>query len=153
GLVLSCSVPEAFGSTGLAFAGAYVAIQLGRSLFTMASLKDASPANYRNFQRITIWLSVSAVFWIAGGLAEGNLRFGLWIIALAMEYAGPALGFHVFGLGRSQTTDWNVEGGHLAERCALFIIIALGESILITGATAAKLPLTAVNIAAFLNSF
>ena len=153
GLILSCSVPEAFGSTGLAFAGAYVAIQLGRSLFTMASLRDASPANYRNFQRITVWLAISAVFWIAGGLSEGNLRFGLWIVALGIEYAGPALGFRVIGLGRSVTTDWNVEGGHLAERCALFIIIALGESILITGATAAKLPVTAVNLAAFLNSF
>jgi len=153
GLVMSCSVPEAFGSGGLAFAGAYVAIQLGRSLFTMASLKDASPANYRNFQRITIWLAVSALFWIAGGLSEGDLRFGLWIVALGIEYAGPALGFHVIGLGRSQTTDWNVEGGHLAERCALFIIIALGESILITGATAAKLPVTGVNLTAFLNSF
>lgn len=153
GLVLSCSVPEAFGSNGLAFAGAYVAIQLGRSLFTMASLRAASPANYRNFQRITIWLAVSAVFWIAGGLSEGNLRFGLWIVALGIEYAGPALGFRVVGLGRSQTTDWNVEGGHLAERCALFIIIALGESILITGATAAKLPVTGVNLTAFLNSF
>lgn len=146
-------MPEAFGSNGLAFAGAYVAIQLGRSLFTMASLRAASPANYRNFQRITIWLAVSAVFWIAGGLSEGNLRFGLWIVALGIEYAGPALGFRVVGLGRSQTTDWNVEGGHLAERCALFIIIALGESILITGATAAKLPVTGINLTAFLNSF
>lgn len=153
GLVLSCSVPEAFGSNGLAFAGAYVAIQLGRSLFAMASLRAASPANYRNFQRITIWLAVSAVFWIAGGLSEGNLRFGLWIVALGIEYAGPALGFSVVGHGRSQTTDWNVEGGHLAERCALFIIIALGESILITGATAAKLPVTGINLTAFLNSF
>ncbi|CAH1664029.1 Membrane protein [Hyphomicrobiales bacterium] len=153
GLVMSCALPEAFGANGLAFAGAYVAAQLIRSLFMVASLKDASPANHRNFQRITVWLSISALFWIAGGLSEGNLRFGLWLVALGIEYAGPALGFRVIGLGRSETTDWNVEGGHLAERCALFIIIALGESILITGATAAKLPVTAVNLTAFLNSF
>jgi low temperature requirement protein LtrA len=153
GLAMSCSLPDAFGAGGLLFAGAYVAAQLTRSLFTMASLKDASPANYRNFQRITIWLSISALFWIAGGLSQGNLRFGLWIIALGIEYAGPALGFHVIGLGRSETTDWNVEGGHLSERCALFIIIALGESILVTGATAAKLPVSALNLTAFLNSF
>lgn len=153
GLVMSTSLPDAFGAGGLVFAGAYVAAQLIRSLFTMVSLKDASPANYRNFQRITIWLSISALFWIAGGLSEGNLRFGLWVIALGIEYAGPALGFHVIGLGRSATTDWNVEGGHLSERCALFIIIALGESILVTGATAAKLPVSALNLTAFLNSF
>ena len=153
GLVMSCALPEAFGANGLAFAGAYVTAQLVRSIFTMVSLKDASPANYRNFQRITIWLACSGAFWIAGGLSEGPVRFTLWLIALGIEYVGPAVGFRVMGLGRSLTGDWNVEGGHLAERCALFIIIALGESVIMTGATAAKLPPTAVNLSAFLNSF
>jgi len=153
GLVMSCTLPEAFGASGLAFAAVYVATQVSRSLFAMASLKDASPANYRNFQRITIWLCCSGVFWIAGGLSEGPLRFGLWLVALGIEYVGPAVGFRVLGLGRSLTSDWNVEGGHLAERCALFIIIALGESVLMTGATAAKLPTTAVNLTAFANAF
>ncbi len=153
GLVLSGSLPEAFGERGLAFAAAYAAMQLIRSLFTMLSFKDASRTNYRNFQRITIWLGISGLFWIAGGLSAGPLRFGLWLIALAIEFAGPAAGFHVPGLGRSRTSDWDVEGGHLAERCALFIIIALGESILMTGATAAKLPVDAVNLTAFLNAF
>ncbi len=153
GLVMSCALPEAFGATGLAFAGAYVTAQLVRSVFTMVSLRDASPANYRNFQRITIWLVCSGIFWIAGGLSEGPLRFGLWLIALGIEYIGPAAGFRVIGLGRSLTSDWNVEGGHLAERCALFIIIALGESVIMTGATAAKLPPTTVNLTAFLNAF
>ena len=153
GLVMSCALPEAFGANGLIFVGAYVTAQLVRSLFTMVSLKDASPANHRNFQRITIWLCCSGVFWIAGGLNEGPMRFGLWLIALGIEYVGPTVGFRVPRLGRSLTSDWSVEGGHLSERCALFIIIALGESILITGATAAKLPVTAANLTAFLNSF
>ncbi|RYE34098.1 MAG: hypothetical protein EOP23_06035 [Hyphomicrobiales bacterium] len=153
GLVMSCALPEAFGSAGLGFAGAYVAAQLVRSIFTMVSLKGASPANHRNFQRITIWLACSGVFWIAGGLCEGALRFGLWLIALGIEYVGPAVGFRVLRLGHSLTSDWNVEGAHLAERCALFVIIALGESVLMTGATAAKLPVTAANLAAFLNAF
>ncbi|MCO5090169.1 low temperature requirement protein A [Bosea sp. (in: a-proteobacteria)] len=153
GLTMSSSLPDAFGDRGLVFAGAYVAMHLIRSLFTMASLKGASPANYRNFQRITIWLCISGLFWIAGGLSEGPLRFGLWLTALGIEYAGPALGFRVAGLGRSTTNDWDVEGGHFAERCALFIIIALGESVIMTGATAAKLPVTAVNLTAFVNAF
>ena len=33
------------------------------------------------------------------------------------------MGFYTPGLGRSTTNDWNVEGGHMAERCSLFIII------------------------------
>lgn len=153
GLVMSASLPQAFGSGGLVFACAYVAIQLGRSLFALASLKPHSPANYRNFQRITLWLALSGLFWIAGGLSEGAPRFALWTVALGLELVSPALGFYVPGLGRSTTQDWDVEGGHLAERCALFVIIALGESILVTGATAAKLPVTGANLAAFGNAF
>ena len=63
----------------------------------------------------------------------------LWLVALAIEYVGPSAGFCVPGLGRSATTDWDVAGAHMAERCGLFIIIALGESILVTGATFAEL--------------
>ncbi len=43
------------------------------------------------------------------------------------------------GFGRSSTTDWAIEGAHLAERCGLFVIIALGESILATGGTFSEL--------------
>lgn len=42
------------------------------------------------------------------------------------------------GLGRSATDDWDIEGGHFAERFQAFIIIALGESIVVTGATASQ---------------
>jgi low temperature requirement protein LtrA len=49
--------------------------------------------------------------------------------------------------------DWYVEGGHLAERCAGFIIIALGESIVVTGATFADLRWTSEVVAAFLSAF
>jgi low temperature requirement protein LtrA len=48
--------------------------------------------------------------------------------------------------------DWNIEGGHLAERCGLFIIIALGESVLIIGATYAGLPRTSATTTALLVS-
>jgi low temperature requirement protein LtrA len=57
------------------------------------------------------------------------------------------------GLGRSSTTDWSIEGSHMAERCALFVIIALGESILVTGATFAGLAWTAEHTGAFLVAF
>jgi low temperature requirement protein LtrA len=39
-------------------------------------------------------------------------------------------------VGRSSTEDWDVEGGHFADRFQAFIIIALGEAIVLTGATA-----------------
>jgi low temperature requirement protein LtrA len=152
GLLLSASMPRAFESRGLAFAGAYVAMQVGRTAFTVWALQ-AHPNMKRNFQRILAWLVFGAVFWIAGGLSDGTTRLALWSLALAIEYVSPSLYFHVPGLGRSTFADWKVEGGHMAERCALFMIIALGESILVTGATFAGLDWSAATIAAFVVSF
>jgi low temperature requirement protein LtrA len=149
GLALSTSIPKAFENRGLAFAVAYSAMQVGRTLFFLWSVPTSAVGQRNNFIRILIWLGISAVFWIAGGLSEGNLRIGLWLVALAIEYCGPAMRFRSPGLGASTTQDWEVEGGHMAERCALFIIIALGESIVVTGATFAEAAWTAPVICAF----
>ena len=80
-----------------------------------------------NAIRITAWLSLSAIFWIAGGLAEGRARLVLWAIALVIEYISPAVRFWIPRYGASSVADWVIEGGHMAERCAVFIIIALGR--------------------------
>jgi low temperature requirement protein LtrA len=153
GLLMSTSLPQAFDSRGLVFAAAYVAAQVGRSVFTLWCLRAHSSGNYLNFLRITAWLVLSAAFWIAGALAQHEMRFALWAIAIAIEYISPAVGFWTPRLGRSATTDWDVEGDHMAERCGLFVIIALGESVLITGATFAKLTWTAPVIGAFIVAF
>jgi low temperature requirement protein LtrA len=153
GLILSTSIPQAFEAKGLAFAGAYVFMQVGRSLFMLWALKRRSPANYRNFQRITAWLALSGVFWLTGAWAEGGWRLGLWVTALAIEYLGPSARFWTPTLGASTTSDWDVEGAHLAERCGLFMIIALGESILVTGSKFASLPWSPTAVAAFLVAF
>jgi low temperature requirement protein LtrA len=153
GLILSMSIPESFESRGFAFAAAYVFMQVGRSLFTLWAFRRHSAVNFRNFQRITAWLALAGLFWIAGGLATDDLRLGLWAVALILEYLSPSLGFWVPGLGRSTTADWDVEGGHMAERCGLFIIIALGESILVTGATFGRLQWSLATTAAFAIAF
>lgn len=150
GLLLSTSIPKAFDTRGLAFALAFVGMQVGRSVFSALSIPVSEPALRMNLWRIAAWLTCSGVFWIAGGLSEGNARPALWIVALLIEYAGPAMGFRVPGLGASSTRDWDVEGGHMAERCALFIIIVLGESIVVTGATFAETQWSATTIAAFI---
>ena len=149
GLVLSSSIPEAFGEKGLAFAAAYVAMQLVRTTFLTLALRKHSPANYRNFQRILIWLGTSGAFWIAGGFLEHEQRWIAWGIALSLEAISPALLFWVPGMGQSQTTDWNVSAEHFAERCALFVIIALGESLLVTGGVFAGQVWTPMSMAAF----
>jgi low temperature requirement protein LtrA len=153
GLVLSAAIPEAFGEKAIFFAGAYVFMQVGRSLFTVYALKNARAANHRNFLRITSWLVLSGIFWISGALMEGEARIVLWLIALVIEYSAPALGFRVPGLGKSTTADWNVSGAHLAERCALFIIICLGEAVLQAGKTFAEQPVTPLIVMVFITAF
>lgn len=133
-LLVSAAIPDAFGAQGLLFACSYAAIQVGRTLFVLWSLGRGHVLR-PNFLRMLCWLLLSAALWIAGGLQEGGWRLGLWIAAVACEYFSPMAGFPVPGLGRSRTSDWTIDGGHLAERCQLFVIIALGESVLATGAS------------------
>ena len=153
GLVLSTSIPKAFESRGLWFALAYAAMQVGRSIFLLASIPPTQPSTRMNAVRILVWLSASAVFWILGGFAEGPWRLSLWVVALGIEYLSPAARFWIPKYGPSSIDDWTVEGGHMAERCAGFIIIALGESIVVTGATFADLAWTSETVAAFVSAF
>lgn len=136
-LVMAAAIPDAFGKRGLIFAGCYAAMQVGRTAFIVLQLGRDHPlaANYR---RMLGWLVISAGFWISGGLAEHHARLVLWAIAVLCEYVSPMIGFALPGLGRSRTSDWTIEGGHIAERCQLFVIVALGETLLATGAQLAE---------------
>src|SRR5258708_4671740 len=153
GLVLSPSIPTAFEGRGLWFAIAYAAMQVGRTLFWLLSTPPQRTLVRHNAIRILVWLSASAIFWVLGGFAEGQSRLWLWGVALTIEYISPAARFWTPGLGFSSVEAWAVEGGHMAERCAGFIIIALGEAVVVNGATFAELTWTAENVAAFLSAF
>ncbi|WP_024512856.1 low temperature requirement protein A [Bradyrhizobium sp. ARR65] len=153
GLVLSTSIPHAFETRGLWFAVAYAAMQVGRAAFFVAVAPPSNVGVHRNGIRILSWLSAAGVFWILGGLADGERRLALWMLALAIEYVSPVVRFWVPVYGASSIQDWYVEGGHMAERCAGFIIIALGESIVVTGATFAELNWTTTTVLAFVSAF
>jgi low temperature requirement protein LtrA len=152
GLVLSITIPKAFEERGLWFAGAYAAMQVGRTSFWLLATPSHRTLEHHNAIRILAWLCLSAVFWILGGLAEGEMRLYLWIVALGIEYIAPAVRFWTPGLRLSSVEAWSVEGAHMAERCAGFIIIALGEAIVVQGATFAELTWTRENVAAFLSA-
>ena len=153
GLVLSSAVPEAFGKTALMFALAYVVMQLYRTLYMVWASHGVNSARQRNFSRIAFWFLLSLPLWIAGALVEPDTQLLFWAAALAVEYAGPFLFFRSPWLGASTPSDWDISGAHMAERCALFIIIALGEAVLVTGATFAKLDHDSYTWAAFITSF
>ncbi|MGF7134239.1 low temperature requirement protein LtrA [Paraburkholderia sp. EB58] len=154
GMVMAASLPLAYGERGLVFAISYVAIQVGRSLVVLAFL-GRHHALTANFRRICGWLVISGIAWIAGGLLDGLPRFACWSAAVLCEYISPMFGFPLPLFGRSSAADWRTtEGGHIAERCQAFVILALGESVLVTGGTLSDLSAwTAPSIIAFLVCF
>ncbi len=136
-LVMSAGLPEGFGRGGVAVGGAYAAMQIGRTLFAVVAFRGE--ALERNFQRLLIWTIVSGALAIVGGLQQGHLRELLWVLAIGIDLFAAAVGFYVPGLGRTATREWTVDGGHVAERTQAFVMIALGESIVIIGASLASL--------------
>ena len=151
-LAMSASLPRAFEDLGLWVGGAYAIQQIGRSLFMVIALRG-HPLE-ANFQRILAWCVASSALAVAGGLAHGNARALLWLGAVGIDLLGGVVGFYTPGLGRSRTSDWTIEGGHFAERCQAFILIALGESIVIIGATLTEVKeITASSVAAFVVAF
>jgi low temperature requirement protein LtrA len=151
-LAMSAALPRAFADWGIWVGGAYALMQIGRTIFMVVAL-PAGPLR-DNFQRILVWCAASGSLAVAGGLVGGHARELLWLLAVLVDVLGGIVGFATPGLGRSRTADWTIEGSHIAERCQAFILIALGESIVIIGATlTGEHHATPTSIAAFVVAF
>lgn len=153
GMGLAIAIPHAFDQHGLLFVSAYVAMQLGRTLFMVWHSNKHDPALYNDFVRMSLWFLLAAGFWFSGALQDGLNRTLLWALALTVEYLSASLSFRVPGLGRSDSRNWQISGAHMAERCGLLIIIALGESLLVTGNTFAELTWNFTTVLAFISAF
>ena len=152
-LLMAIAIPQAFGDRALLFAGSYVAIQVGRHLFLTFIAADRGTIERLRAARILTWFVAAGVLWIAGAIAE-DVRTALWLAALAIDYGGPLVTFWVPVRGpMASHTWWEVGSEHFAERFQLFIIIALGESIVVTGATTSELDLTLARVSAFALAF
>jgi low temperature requirement protein LtrA len=151
-LVLSAALPEAFGSRGLIVAGAYVLMQVGRSAFV--AIAGRGQRVERIFVRVTLWSVASGCVWIAGAFVGGRARELVWLAALGVDLLADRVGFYIPGMGRTTSQEWTIAGGHFAERCQAFIIIALGESIVVIGqALSVRAHVNAAAVAAFVTAF
>ena len=151
-LLMAAALPEAFGERGLLFAASYVALQVGRNAAAAWLLRHRHRLSHI-FERLIVWSAASGVLWVAGATLDSDHRLLLWIPALALEFAAPAAGYWLPRRGRASTTEYDIEGAHFAERCQLFIIIALGESIVVTGATASEAGLTSTVVLCLVVAF
>jgi low temperature requirement protein LtrA len=152
-MLMAIAIPQAFGDRAMLFAASYVAIQVGRHTFlTFVAAPPGSHERHRA-EPILIWFCASGVLWIAGAIATGPARTALWLAALVLDYGAPLVVYWVPGSHRVSAADWQVSTAHFTERFGLFVIIALGESIVVTGATTSELNLNFATLAAFAIAF
>jgi low temperature requirement protein LtrA len=137
-LVVSLAAPGAFGEDGVLFGVAYFAVRaLHLVLYAFAGRGD-----HDLLEAVARFASTSVAgpaLLVVAGFLDGSQQVGLWVVALALDFVGGLL-----GRGRG----WRVSPAHFAERHALIVIIAIGESIVAVGVGARGLELGLGEIAA-----
>lgn len=145
------AIPEAFGDRALLFVIGYVGLQVVRNTFVVLATQRGDPL-YLPLVRFWRWNAAVGVLWLAGAFFDGAFQLAVWVAALALDYAGPFLGHWSPRLGRTAAVEWELVPSHFAERVYLFVIIALGESIIAIGSIASGLELTDARLLALLVS-
>jgi low temperature requirement protein LtrA len=129
-LIAALAVPNAFGDDGVIFGCAYFVVRVMHIvLFVQATPHLEVHDAIARLARAAI---PAPALLIAAGFLDGPVQAALWVVALAVDYAAPL----VFGV-----SGFRVSASHFAERFALIVIIALGESIVAIGVGAAGLGL------------
>ena len=121
-LITALAVPGAFGDDALLFAVAY-AVARWLHIFIFAEANDDVDAG-EAIRRLARTALPAPALLIVAAFFDGTAQAALWVLALSMDFAGP----FVFGV-----RGFRVSPGHFAERFALIVIIALGESIVAIG--------------------
>jgi low temperature requirement protein LtrA len=123
GFFMALAVPDAYRDEGAWFAVAYFVVRiLNTALFSWGVRHD--PAQLRATFRLAPWFLVAALVALAGGFVDSDLRPWVWLASLAIDVVGTLT------VARA---GWKVSASHFAERFALIVIIALGESIVAIG--------------------
>jgi low temperature requirement protein LtrA len=123
-LLVALAVPGAFGDDAVLFGAAYLVVRLLHLLLSAIVARD-DPERIGALLRFAPTAVLGASLLVLAGFLEGNVRIGIWVVALTVDYLGPML----IGVGRG----WRVAPEHFAERHALIVLIALGESIIAIG--------------------
>jgi low temperature requirement protein LtrA len=132
-LVAGLAVPQAFGEYAALFGVAYFVVRLLHVVLYAVIARD-DPDVLGAVRRLAPGLiGAATLIVVAGFVPAGPARAMLWVIALLIDYLSPLV---------SGTTGWKLDVGHFVERHGLIIIIALGESMVALGVSAAGETLT-----------
>jgi low temperature requirement protein LtrA len=138
GLFMNAAIPEAFGDAGWLFVATYLTAQIGRTAWLLTT--ELQSTFHIHFQRILIWQLAASPLWIAGAAMANGARILPWSLATTVDLAGSLLAHPLPGR-RLQTERLEFAAPYLFERGRLFFIIALGETVLSTGAAITAAPL------------
>jgi low temperature requirement protein LtrA len=128
----AAAIPTAFGYHGQWFAIPYTVVRLLGLALYWNGLRD-QPEHRAALRTYVPIAAISPMLILVGGALGGTPRIVLWSLAILIDIASVA------AAGRG---EFHVDAGHFAERHGLIVIIALGESVIATGATAADVGLT-----------
>ena len=151
-LIVSSSLTEAFDGRGATVAGAFVVLLAGPAALALAAVGREHALGVV-FERVLVWCAMAGLLGIPGALVEGDGRIIIWAAGALLVYVAMWFGFPLPRIGHSHTTDYTINGEHMAERCLLFVTIALGESIIITGSNFGELPTSTERSAALVMAF
>jgi low temperature requirement protein LtrA len=139
GLVMGLAIPHAFDDDGVLFGFAYLTVTGLFILLYAVATRDRPEMNRAVLRLAPGVLAAPVLVAIAGFFEAGAARAALWTIALVVTLAAPLV---------SGTQGWQVRPAHFAERHGLIVIIALGESVVALGLSAAGESLTAAVVSA-----
>ena len=140
-LGVALAVPTAFGNDALLFGVSFLAVRVLHLVLYARVGRDDSDLR-RALLRVAPTELVGASLLVGAAFVGGDVRLGVWVLALAIDYLGPT----VLGLGEG----WRVAPEHFAERHGLVVLIALGESIIAIGVGAGLQLVTGVIVGAAL---
>jgi len=143
GLFMNASIPAAFTHAGWAFAIPFLAIQLGRTVWTIVFAPDGLFREH--FVRVLVWLLATSPLWILGAAADAETRILWWAPAAVVDLVGTWLA-HPIPRRRLRSAKFEFDAEHMLERCRLFLIIALGETILTSGIAIADSPISSMTL-------
>ncbi len=120
--LMTVALPDAFHGRGLWFGTPYVILRgLGLALYIwVASENPGQRAAVRNFALLSVGGLATVLI---GGFLGGTAQYVFWGITIVLDIVAAAIG--------GQSEHWNLHPDHFTERHGLFVIIALGETLII----------------------
>ena len=137
-LLMAVAIPDAYGDTGLEFAGAYLAVNLWALAIQGRGLWDVAATRQAWLQYVPL-AAIAPVLVLVGAAFDRGPRTILWCIVAVFDIASAILAGHRGGTG---DTQWTIDPVHFVERHSLFVIISLGEVLVAVGVAASEVHLT-----------